>query len=208
MIGFALSWGHRRITRRPPTTPRRCATSGVRTWLSAGQRSRGWRVSLRLRQGRGPVPPRRHLSLHPRQRQRTGRTLGLGPTAVVDHDLPAARATFAFFLRRCYAEGAGKMSCRPPRRRTGPRERARLPGPDVAAGRSRASFGPGNSRGHRLTWPARLPRRLGLGEYRSRRSKRLPPQRITVRPRRYWYTRTQLTSSVAGNGVDEFGGPG
>jgi GT2 family glycosyltransferase len=31
------------------------------------------------------------------------------PTAVVDHEVPPARATFAFFLRRCYWEGAGKM---------------------------------------------------------------------------------------------------
>ncbi|HUA48883.1 MAG TPA: glycosyltransferase family 2 protein [Solirubrobacteraceae bacterium] len=31
------------------------------------------------------------------------------PAAVVDHEVPAARATFSFFLRRCYAEGAGKM---------------------------------------------------------------------------------------------------
>lgn len=31
------------------------------------------------------------------------------PTAVVDHAVPAARSTFAFFLRRCYAEGAGKV---------------------------------------------------------------------------------------------------
>jgi glucosyl-dolichyl phosphate glucuronosyltransferase len=31
------------------------------------------------------------------------------PAAVVDHEVPPARATFAFFLRRCYAEGAGKI---------------------------------------------------------------------------------------------------
>jgi glucosyl-dolichyl phosphate glucuronosyltransferase len=31
------------------------------------------------------------------------------PTAVVDHEVPAARATFKFFLRRCYWEGAGKI---------------------------------------------------------------------------------------------------
>jgi GT2 family glycosyltransferase len=31
------------------------------------------------------------------------------PTAVVDHDVPPARATFAFFLQRCYSEGAGKI---------------------------------------------------------------------------------------------------
>ncbi|HTU84410.1 MAG TPA: glycosyltransferase [Solirubrobacteraceae bacterium] len=31
------------------------------------------------------------------------------PTAVVDHEVPAARATLAFFLRRCHSEGAGKV---------------------------------------------------------------------------------------------------
>ena len=31
------------------------------------------------------------------------------PTAVVDHEVPPERATRAFFLRRCYWEGAGKM---------------------------------------------------------------------------------------------------
>ena len=31
------------------------------------------------------------------------------PTAVVDHDVPATRATLRFFLRRCYWEGAGKV---------------------------------------------------------------------------------------------------
>jgi glucosyl-dolichyl phosphate glucuronosyltransferase len=31
------------------------------------------------------------------------------PTAVVDHEVPPTRATFAFFLRRCYSEGAGKV---------------------------------------------------------------------------------------------------
>lgn len=31
------------------------------------------------------------------------------PTAVVDHFVPLARSTFAFFLRRCYSEGAGKV---------------------------------------------------------------------------------------------------
>jgi glucosyl-dolichyl phosphate glucuronosyltransferase len=31
------------------------------------------------------------------------------PTAVVDHAVPHARSTFAFFLRRCYSEGAGKV---------------------------------------------------------------------------------------------------
>jgi GT2 family glycosyltransferase len=31
------------------------------------------------------------------------------PTAVVDHEVPPARATFGFFLRRCYSEGAGKV---------------------------------------------------------------------------------------------------
>jgi glucosyl-dolichyl phosphate glucuronosyltransferase len=31
------------------------------------------------------------------------------PTAVVDHAVPRERATFAFFLRRCYWEGAGKV---------------------------------------------------------------------------------------------------
>jgi GT2 family glycosyltransferase len=31
------------------------------------------------------------------------------PTAVVDHEVPAERATFEFFLRRCYSEGAGKV---------------------------------------------------------------------------------------------------
>jgi GT2 family glycosyltransferase len=34
------------------------------------------------------------------------------PTAVVDHEVPRDRATFAFFLRRCYAEGVGKMELR------------------------------------------------------------------------------------------------
>jgi glucosyl-dolichyl phosphate glucuronosyltransferase len=31
------------------------------------------------------------------------------PSAVVDHEVPPARATFAFFLRRCHSEGAGKI---------------------------------------------------------------------------------------------------
>jgi GT2 family glycosyltransferase len=31
------------------------------------------------------------------------------PTAVIDHEVPAQRATFAFFLHRCYSEGAGKI---------------------------------------------------------------------------------------------------
>jgi GT2 family glycosyltransferase len=31
------------------------------------------------------------------------------PTAIVDHEVPRERATFAFFLRRCYSEGAGKV---------------------------------------------------------------------------------------------------
>lgn len=31
------------------------------------------------------------------------------PTAIVDHEVPADRSTFAFFLRRCYWEGAGKV---------------------------------------------------------------------------------------------------
>ncbi|MBV9338228.1 MAG: glycosyltransferase [Solirubrobacterales bacterium] len=31
------------------------------------------------------------------------------PTAVVDHFVPHGRSTFAFFLRRCYSEGAGKV---------------------------------------------------------------------------------------------------
>ncbi len=31
------------------------------------------------------------------------------PAAVVEHHVPAARSTFAFFLRRCFAEGAGKV---------------------------------------------------------------------------------------------------
>jgi glucosyl-dolichyl phosphate glucuronosyltransferase len=31
------------------------------------------------------------------------------PTAVVDHEVPPERATLAFFLRRCYWEGAGKI---------------------------------------------------------------------------------------------------
>lgn len=31
------------------------------------------------------------------------------PTAVVDHEVPPERATVAFFLRRCYWEGAGKI---------------------------------------------------------------------------------------------------
>ena len=30
------------------------------------------------------------------------------PTAVIDHEVPPARSTFAFFARRCYHEGAGK----------------------------------------------------------------------------------------------------
>jgi len=31
------------------------------------------------------------------------------PAAVVDHEVPLERATFRFFLRRCYAEGIGKV---------------------------------------------------------------------------------------------------
>ena len=31
------------------------------------------------------------------------------PEAVIRHEVPAARSTFAFFVRRCYAEGRGKV---------------------------------------------------------------------------------------------------
>ena len=31
------------------------------------------------------------------------------PAAVVEHDVPPGRSTFRFFLRRCFAEGAGKI---------------------------------------------------------------------------------------------------
>lgn len=31
------------------------------------------------------------------------------PDAVIDHDVPADRSTFGFFLRRCFAEGRGKV---------------------------------------------------------------------------------------------------
>jgi GT2 family glycosyltransferase len=31
------------------------------------------------------------------------------PSAIIRHEVPASRATFAFFLRRCYAEGRGKV---------------------------------------------------------------------------------------------------
>jgi GT2 family glycosyltransferase len=31
------------------------------------------------------------------------------PSAVIRHEVPASRATFGFFLRRCYAEGRGKV---------------------------------------------------------------------------------------------------
>jgi GT2 family glycosyltransferase len=31
------------------------------------------------------------------------------PSAVIRHEVPAVRSTFAFFLRRCYAEGRGKI---------------------------------------------------------------------------------------------------
>ncbi len=31
------------------------------------------------------------------------------PTAVVDHEVPPERCSFAFYLRRCFAEGAGKI---------------------------------------------------------------------------------------------------
>jgi cellulose synthase/poly-beta-1,6-N-acetylglucosamine synthase-like glycosyltransferase len=34
------------------------------------------------------------------------------PDAVIHHDVPADRATFGFFLRRCYAEGRGKIELR------------------------------------------------------------------------------------------------
>jgi hypothetical protein len=31
------------------------------------------------------------------------------PEAVIRHEVPAVRSTFSFFLRRCYAEGRGKV---------------------------------------------------------------------------------------------------
>jgi len=31
------------------------------------------------------------------------------PDAVIRHEVPAIRSTFSFFLRRCYAEGRGKV---------------------------------------------------------------------------------------------------
>jgi hypothetical protein len=31
------------------------------------------------------------------------------PAAIIRHEVPAARSTFGFFLRRCYAEGRGKV---------------------------------------------------------------------------------------------------
>ena len=34
------------------------------------------------------------------------------PEAVIHHDVPADRATFGFFVRRCYAEGRGKIELR------------------------------------------------------------------------------------------------
>jgi GT2 family glycosyltransferase len=34
------------------------------------------------------------------------------PTAVIDHEVPPDRSTFAFFLRRTYTEGLGKMEMR------------------------------------------------------------------------------------------------
>lgn len=34
------------------------------------------------------------------------------PDAVVDHEVPPSRATLAFFVRRCYSEGAGKVAMR------------------------------------------------------------------------------------------------
>ena len=47
------------------------------------------------------------------------------PGAVVEHDVPAERATFRFVVRRCYAEGRGKV------------QMARLlPGPSLGAERS------------------------------------------------------------------------
>lgn len=83
------------------------------------------------------------------------------PTAVVDHDVPPARATFAFFLRRCYAEGAGKieLSADLGAEQDLGDERAFLV--ETLPRGGRASFGPGNLRGHWLSWPARLPRGLG-----------------------------------------------
>ncbi len=38
----------------------------------------------------------------------TGRTWLYEPEAGITHDVPAGRATWSFFLRRCYAEGRGK----------------------------------------------------------------------------------------------------
>src|SRR3954447_9366274 len=32
------------------------------------------------------------------------------PDAVIRHEVPASRSTFGFFLRRCYAEGRGKVA--------------------------------------------------------------------------------------------------
>jgi GT2 family glycosyltransferase len=42
----------------------------------------------------------------------TGKHWTYVPSAVIFHDVPASRASFAFFVKRCYSEGAGKAAMR------------------------------------------------------------------------------------------------
>ena len=54
------------------------------------------------------------------------------PEAVIRHEVPAERATFGFFLRRCYAEGRGKVQMAGLHAgQRQPRRRARLPAPTL-----------------------------------------------------------------------------
>jgi len=54
-----------------------------------------------------PEPPRRP-SLHPRGETSSGPVLGYRPRARVRHAVPAQRATWRYFLRRCRVEGDAK----------------------------------------------------------------------------------------------------
>jgi GT2 family glycosyltransferase len=42
----------------------------------------------------------------------SGKTWMYVPSAVIRHEVPAARASFRFFVERCYSEGAGKAAMR------------------------------------------------------------------------------------------------
>lgn len=181
-VGWVIGGSHAGL----PTTTRRCATSGVRTWPSAGKRSRGLAgfTPASARSGSGPAP-RTLISASasaPAHRTHIGST---SPPRRRPRCSTRPRH-FCLLPAPLLCEGRRQhRPVRPPRGRTGPRGRARLPGPDVAAGgRARPSdreIHAGTSYQGRHGCCGGWSR----GEYRSRRSKRFPPQSVTVCPRRY-----------------------